>query len=167
MPRTKADPTDPGTRRPKDSTFATEGTRFEPLRVPDRMPIVYCNSPSDTLAIFDLFIPRKMFQLMADNTNKNAHLGRPKNPHPKQHGGRDLGGARAREWINTTPEELYIFFAIHIFMGIKKEPNIKKYWNKGTKGTTHSAVINAMVLNRFEQITRYLLKGTRYAEVKV
>jgi hypothetical protein len=52
----------------------------------------------------------------------------------------------------TTPEELYAFIAIHIFMGIVKLPNWHLYWNHIYQ---QPFVASLFTRDRFEQLLRY------------
>lgn len=51
--------------------------------------------------------------------------------------------------------ELYAYFAIHIYIGVTREPSIKNYWVRKWAGN-HRRVQEAMSLNRFEDLSRYL-----------
>ena len=156
MVDTHADPTDPGTRRPKDGAFKTSGTHFEPLLVPNRMPNVRCDSPCDPFTIFKLFFTDEMLQLIAANTNKNAQLERPRNRYPTRHGGRDLGGSKIRPWVDTNIKELHVYLAIHIYIGLVGLPQYELYWKPGPRLGLHPDVTRSMSLVRFQQISRYL-----------
>lgn len=79
-------------------------------------------------------------------------------PRPVQGGGEDRGGifARpARRWVDTTVSELCAYFAIHIYMGVTRETCIKDYWIHKWAGN-HARLREAMSLNRFEDLSRFL-----------
>ena len=48
------------------------------------------------------------------------------------------------KWVNTSIVELKAFLAIHMYMGIKKQPNIKTYWEK-TWSFFHCAIISSIM----------------------
>ena len=55
----------------------------------------------------------------------------------------------ARPWYAITIQESYAFFAIHIYMGIQKEPRIPKYWNQQSDKPLHPLIYRRMSCNRF------------------
>ena len=156
---TVPDPTDFGTRRPNEKVITKPGTHFERLQYAPRTPKIEISvSPSDALALFQLFFSDEQLNTIAKNTNKNAKIGELQAPRPAQGGGEDRGGIFARpnrRWVDTTVSELYAYFAIHIYMGVTRETCIKDYWVQKWAGN-HARLREAMSLNRFEDISRFL-----------
>ena len=144
-----ADSTDPGTRRPVEPSFSQSGVSFEPLYYLKRFQIlnpeviILAKSP---LALWQLFFSSEQIYILMTNTNSNARLFYAENPHQSEH---------ARPWNDTTTHELYAFFAIHIYMGIHKEPHITNYWNTQLSRPVHLCVIKAMLCNRFQIINQF------------
>jgi hypothetical protein len=61
-----------------------------------------------------------------------------------------------RRWKRLSVAGLKAFFAISMFMGLKKQPNIKTYW-KREGGFFHCPIISHIFLrDRFQQITKCL-----------
>ena len=63
--------------------------------------------------------------------------------------------ARPRPWQTLIMDELYTFFAVHIYMGLHKEPRISNYWNHELNKPLHLVIYRAILLIRFEQIDRF------------
>ena len=147
-----ADSTDPGTRRPVEPSFHQSGACFQPLLIPQRNKQInphVIGLSDNPFALWQLFFTPNHMQLLAIYTNMNAKMYYQKNAdqfdqlkHP-------------RRWHNVTIHDLYAFFAIHIYMGIHKEPRICDYWNQHIDKPLHPLVYTAMANNRFEMIERF------------
>lgn len=89
---------------------------------------------------FCLFVTDDIFDLMVVETNRYANQNL-HNPHlePK---------ARLRQWKDTDPQEMRIFFGIVLWMGLVKYPNLQNYWSR--KEIYSNKVCNKMSRNRFQ-----------------
>ena len=59
-------------------------------------------------------------------------------------------------WVDTTVEELYAFFAIHISMGSKGTGELEDYWECNQDWPMYLSMAEAMSMERFEQLNKYL-----------
>ena len=84
-------------------------------------------------AILNEFISIEQFAIMAKHTNAYAVF------------------QKAPRWKNTTVDELRIFMALLIFMGIYSFPAVVDYWKKDFE----LRIMKYMSLKRFQQIKRY------------
>jgi len=127
-----------------------ESVIFEPLNTgPDREPQLRLPSDiniNDPYALFSLFWPENMWQIISRNTNLYAI---------KQRLGR-VQSEFMRPWFDTSAIEIKVFIAILIYMGIHDSKRTDFYWrNDISSGPIHTPQLY-MSLNRFEQIKRYL-----------
>ena len=89
---------------------------------------------SDPLDLLQLFLPPSFMELVATNTTAYAHTK----------------GASS-DW-HTTMEELYIFLAVHICMGICPYPQVHMYWSETHR---HPFVSLWFTRDRFMELLRY------------
>ncbi|XP_064116750.1 piggyBac transposable element-derived protein 4-like [Macrobrachium nipponense] len=61
-----------------------------------------------------------------------------------------------KKWNDVTVEEMYIFFALQLLMGITKLPRISDYWSQSLLCTGPPVFTTVMSRNRFSQILRFL-----------
>jgi hypothetical protein len=115
-----ADTTDPGTRRPKALALKTKSDHFEPMKLPDFEPEIHLPdhvSPDDPITIFILYYIPEIIEQIIENTNLNScQLKDPLKPK-----------ARAYSWVPTTSGEIYIYFAICIYMTLYIKNEITDY----------------------------------------
>ena len=57
-------------------------------------------------------------------------------------------------WNPLTVIELKAFLAIHIYMGLQKQPNITSYWNKEGSIFCCPMISNVMTMHRFKLLQR-------------
>jgi hypothetical protein len=119
---TITDTTDPGTRWPKALALKTKSDHFEPIKLPDFEPEIYLPdhmSPDNPIIIFILYYTPEIIEQIIKSTNLNScqpkNLSKPK--------------ARAYSWVLITSGEIYIYFAIRIYMTLYIENEITDYWN--------------------------------------
>jgi hypothetical protein len=63
---------------------------------------------------------------------------------------------RGRKWENLTVVGLKAFMAIHMYMGMKKQPNYKSYWER-EGGFFHCPIISNIINSeRFRELCRCL-----------
>ncbi|CAJ0636806.1 9774_t:CDS:2, partial [Entrophospora sp. SA101] len=100
-------------------------------------------------SIFHLFFSEKQLQTIVKNTNLYAYK---KNTESDQ-----------KDWNDLTLNELKIWLALVIYMGIFKLPAIKDYWVIDSYYPSHE-VIKMMTIKRFNEIKRFLHISDHYAE---
>ena len=101
--------------------------------------------PSDVYGIFSLFFTDDILSTIRDNTNEYA----------KKYPSED-DKLFAREWHETTIQELRAYIGVYIWMGLHPETARKDYWNTNIdKGPIHERVRQAIGLKRWQQIDRF------------
>ena len=94
--------------------------------------------PSDVYGIFSLFFTDDILSTIRDNTNEYA----------KKYPSED-DKLFAREWHETTIQELRAYIGVYIWMGLHPETARKDYWNTNIdKGPIHERVRQAIGLKR-------------------
>ena len=83
--------------------------------------------------------------IIVKNTNIYAYANGVK------HGKSNLAG-EGRNWTELTVQELKIWLALVIYMGIFKFPSVEDYWQKDIYYPSHE-ITNLMSLFRFQQIS--------------
>jgi hypothetical protein len=66
--------------------------------------------------------------------------------HPLDAMGNTMGG---RNWENMTIAELKAFLAVHMYMGMKRQPNVQSYWEKEGSIFHCHVISNIMSCDRF------------------
>jgi hypothetical protein len=130
-------------------TFSPPRTEFVgsagPSRVELRMPTI--------LSLFRLFWPDSRLRKIITETNRYAMTPDHKGKLP-----------RKGRWKRLSIQGLKAFFAISFYMGLKKQPNMKTYWQR--KGSLfHCPVISQIFTrDRFQAITRclHIMNPARY-----
>jgi hypothetical protein len=123
---------------------------FNPLQNPPREPRL--NLPTglnieSSYALFSLFIGEDMFEKISESTNEYARRKRVK---------LDDAVFHEREWKDTNAAEIKVFFAILIYMGVHRSPQVEEYWNADPgKGPLHAPRLY-MTYKRFQQLKRFL-----------
>src|SRR4051812_20898175 len=93
--------------------------------------------------IFCLFFPQNQLQTIDTNTNKYAAV------HGAKQGTNQKG--EGRNWVSLTIEELRVWLALVIYMGIFKFPSVNDYWIKNSNYPSHE-LTKLMSLLRFQQV---------------
>ena len=89
-------------------------------------------------AVFDEFYEGKMWTILSENTNKYVHakLRQAKDKGDKDpiellsEGADQNPCARLNKWEDTTPDEMKVFVAHLIVMGILKKNSLEQYWSR-------------------------------------
>jgi hypothetical protein len=103
--------------------------------------------PTDPLALLDLFIPPKIYIIIAENTNLYtiAHnalvVATPTNQ---------------RFWWPTNENGVRVLFGILFYIGVYKEPNYKIYWETLKLNRPIHTIPKHMSLNQYENLHCYL-----------
>jgi hypothetical protein len=134
----------------KEKAKLPKDVEFEPFKTGDyrnpKLNIPSNINASDPLALFDLFIPPEMYEIVAKNTNlyaiaHNAPISRTT--------------LNSRYWWPTTAYEIRVLFGILFYIGAHKEASYKTYWETpGLIGPKHE-LSKYMSLNRYENLRRY------------
>jgi hypothetical protein len=98
------------------------------------------------LQLFELFWPFNLMQKIVMETNRYAT----KRIDAK---GNTRGGPK---WEILTVAGFKAFLAIHMYMGMKKQPNYKSYWEKTSSIFHCPNISNTMIRERFMQLRRCL-----------
>jgi hypothetical protein len=142
----EADPTDPGTQRPNVKPLRKSGTHFEPIELEEWDPQIALPdgmSPSTPMDIFGQYYTPQMMEIIATNTNLYERT--PEDPTQPY--------ARAHRWFPTCAQEIYLYFAIRIYMTLYPEYELEYYWD--TRSTTP-----------FHPFTQYISKD-RFMELRI
>ncbi|KJZ77974.1 hypothetical protein HIM_02611 [Hirsutella minnesotensis 3608] len=135
------------TCRPALPPLPTHGTHFLPFEVPFQPPEVR-QLPNTPLALFEAFIPPDLVEKWVLWTNKEPFS---RSQAPTEH-------SRRLRWTPVTSDEVYIWLAILIYLGLHREKRVQDHWmtsRLGTQRPTHP-IIKFMTFNRFQQLLRNL-----------
>ncbi|GFW84664.1 piggyBac transposable element-derived protein 4 [Trichonephila clavipes] len=83
---------------------------------------VQFNDTSDVVQFYETFIDFSLMSKIVEETNKYA------NQCIQSSVARQF--SKCKFWVETTVDELHVFFALNIFQGIVKKPGIDRYWRK-------------------------------------
>jgi hypothetical protein len=85
--------------------------------------------------------------------------------HPLDARRKTMGG---RNWVHLTIAELKAFLAIHMYMGMKRQPNIQSYWEKEGSIFHCPIISNIMSRDRFRTLWRclHITNPTLYEHIK-
>jgi hypothetical protein len=79
--------------------------------------------------------------------------------------GNTMGGSK---WVNLTVAGLKAFLAIHMYMGMKKQPNIQSYWEQEGSFFQCLTISNIMTRERFRDLVRclHITNPTTYKHIQ-
>lgn len=97
------------------------------------------------LDCFRLFLTDEIINLMVQMTNSYANKSKLLNVVTRN--------MRIAKWTNCTPEEMWKFLGLLVYMGLKKLPKISDYWSKNILYENKVAG-QTMAMNRFELLLR-------------
>jgi hypothetical protein len=138
------DPTDKGTLRPDEEPLESAGDKFAPMKLPHfgwEIHLPENTSPDDPITLFTMYYTPEIMDMIVENTNN--YTRQPKNE--------SLPYARANQWYPTSRGELYVYFAIRIYMSIYGMNEISDYWTK-RKNTPNHPITAHMSRNRFQEL---------------
>jgi hypothetical protein len=133
----------------RDETWGKESFEYDP----PRRAFTGCGGPTfealrrmpTFLMLFHLFWPDTLLRKICTKTNRYATI--------VDGDGNAPGG---RRWRRLSVAGLKAFFAISMLMGLKKQPNMKTYWER-EGGFFHYPVISRIFSrDHFQQITKCL-----------
>jgi len=119
---TTFDSTDKGTLRPLAKPLRTKGDTFIPMELPDfgwEINLPDYTSPDDPITLFTMYYTPEIMDIIVEKTNEYTRES-PDESHPY---------ARANQWYPTCRGELYIYFAIRIYMTLVILNEISDYWD--------------------------------------
>jgi Transposase IS4 len=147
------DPTDKGTLRPDEEPLESQGDQFVPMKLPHfgwEIHLLENVSPDDPITLFTMYYTSEIMDMIVEHTN-NCMREPKDNTRPY---------ARANEWYPTNRGELYVFFAIRIYMTLHVDNEISDYWDKSNLAPKHE-ITKYMGRNRFQELhMRVRLAGT-------
>jgi hypothetical protein len=103
---------------------------------PPGMKKSYRRMPS-FLHLFGLFWTREVLHTICIETNRYAKV---------VEDGKTKGG---KDWYDLDEKELQIFLAVSLYMGMKKQPNVKSYWTKSEALFFCPVISNLLTQRRF------------------
>ena len=134
------------TCRPIFAPVITKGSVFRPFAISSREHHIN-NLPASVLDLFHAFIPISLVEGWAKYTNE-APIPGPQAPPPKR--------SRKLQWTETSTDELFLWLAMMIYIGIHKENRLEDHWKASTPGVqrpTHP-ILKYMPYERFQQLLR-------------
>jgi hypothetical protein len=114
------DPTDKGTLRPYAKPLRSKGDAFKPMQLLDfgwEVTLLDHTSPDDPITLFTMYYTPEIMDMIVERTNE--YTREPANDF--------LPYARANQWYPTCRGELYIFFAIRIYITLVVLNEISDY----------------------------------------
>jgi hypothetical protein len=115
------DSTDKGTLRPNKDLLGKTGDTFKPMKLPDwdyQITLPKHVSLDDLISLFNIYYTLEIIDLIVQKTNE--HLREPEDD--------SLPYSRANVWYPTYIREIYIYFAIRIYIILYIENEISDYW---------------------------------------
>jgi len=103
-------------------------------------PDIQLDNNVNILALFKLFFTDEQLQMIVESANEYEQI---------------KGVEGGRPWYPLTLNELKIWFALVIYMGVHKIYAVEDLWNSNEKRAIHS-IKEYMTLLRFQQIKRFL-----------
>ena len=138
------DSTDKGTLRPNENPLRNQGDSFKPMQLPDwgwEINLPNNVSPDDPITLFTLYYTPEIVDLIVEKTN--SYLREPQDD--------SCARARAKEWYPTSCREIYIYFAIRIYMTLHIDNKIADYWNTRDFALLHP-ITSYMSRDRFQEL---------------
>jgi hypothetical protein len=138
------DSTDKGTLRPDEEPLESTGDKFVPMKLPDfgwEIHLLENTSPDDPITLFTMYYTPEIMDMIVENTNN--YTRRPRNEL--------LSRARANEWYPTCRGEIYLYFAIRIYMTLHILNEISDYWDT-SKHTPIHEFTKLMPRDRFQEL---------------
>jgi Transposase IS4 len=156
------DSTDKGTLRPNAKPLRAKGDAFKPMKLPNfawEITLLENTSPDDPITLFTMYYTLEIISMIVKKTNN--YLREPEDDSCLR--------ARANEWYPTCCREIYIYFAIRIYMTLYVCNEIADYWNIKDFTPNHP-ITDYMSRDRFQELyMRVRLAGTEaegpYAKV--
>ena len=116
------DSTDKGTLWPNEDPLRNKGDAFKPMELPNQgweITLPDDVSPDNPITLFTMYYTPEIIDLIVKKTNN--YLREPQDD--------SCPRARAKEWYPTCSGEIYIYFAISIYMTLYVCNEISDYWD--------------------------------------
>jgi hypothetical protein len=116
------DSTDKGTLRPNVKPLRKKGDIFKPMKLPNfawEITLPENVSPDDPITLFTMYYTPEIIDMIVEKTN--SYLREPEDD--------SCPRARANDWYPTCHGEIYVYFAIRIYMTLYVCNEISDYWN--------------------------------------
>jgi hypothetical protein len=118
---TEYDPTDEGTLRPDEDPIQEQGDHFKPMEIEVRaacihlpVAIQYYNA----YALFRQYFTKAIVESIVEYTNTCSRKAY-QDP---------CSQSKMEGWFDTTVDEIFVFYAIRIYMTLHIENKLKDYW---------------------------------------
>lgn len=144
---TKKDTTDDGTLRPDLPPIRVPGDNYNPMLIPDfdlQISLPNGVNVNHPLSLFLLYYPPEIVKHLVDCTNDHVQ----DLPEPTER------RSRAKAWFPTSIGEIYIYFAIRIYMTRHPENKVTDYW-KSNGLVPYHPISKAMGRDRFQALYKY------------
>ena len=141
------DSTDKGTLRPNAKPLRTKGDAFYPIQLPDfnkDINLLENTSPEDLITLFTMYYTPEIMDIIVEHTNNYIRV-------PADD---SLPYTRANQWYPTCCGELYLYFAISIWMSLYVMNEISDYWNISNLIPDYS-IASLISRNRFQELHIY------------
>jgi hypothetical protein len=138
------DPTDKGTLRPNEDPLHKKGDAFKPMQLPDFNWEIHLPDdafPDDPITLFTMYYTTEIIDLIVEKTNN--YVRKPEDE--------SCPYARANSWYPTCRGEIYIYFAIRIYMTLHEDNEISDYWTTKEMTPTHP-ITRYLSRNRFQEL---------------
>ena len=138
------DSTDKGTLRPNAKPLRKKGDVFTPMQLPNwgwEITLPENVSPDDPITLFIMYYTPEIIELIVEKTNEYRREPQDDSCHR----------ARAREWYPTCCGEIYIYFAIRIYMTLHVENEISDYWTTKDFAPRHP-ITSYISRDRFQEL---------------
>lgn len=123
------------------------GQDFKPFHIEHRDASI-SPLPLSPLALFQLFIPESLVNKWVKYTNEAPAPGGPPSPSKTR--------SRKHTWKPVTADEIYLWLAILIYLGIHREKKVSSHWvvqKRAQQCPTHP-IIKFITFDRFQQLLR-------------
>ena len=138
------DPTDKGTLRPLAKPLRKKGDAFYPMDLPAfgwEITLPENVSADDPITLITMYYTTEIMDMIVQKTNDYVRTPEDDScPH-----------ARANQWYPTCKGELYIYFAIRIYMTLYVCNEISDYWDTRDFTPMHP-ISKEMPRNRFQEL---------------
>lgn len=138
------DSTDKGTLRPNAKPLRKKGDAFTPMQLPNwswEINLPENVSPDDPITLFTMYYTPEIIDLIVKKTNE--HRREPQDD--------SCPRARANQWYPTCCGEIYLYFAIRIYMTLIVCNEISDYWNTKDFSPIHP-ISSYMSRDRFQEL---------------
>ena len=138
------DSTDKGTLRPKENPISKAGSTFIPMKLPSwgwEINLPEDVSADDPITLFTMYYTPEIIEMIVQNTNNTS----------REPGDPSLPYSRANLWYPTSAREIYLYFAIRIYMTLHILNEISDYWDTSKHTTTHEFT-KLMPRDRFQEL---------------